>query len=203
MQLPVYKQDIPSLQSTLHLQAKKLFLSTEKELNRNMRVAIFISVMLLVCCLSTDAWWGRRSRRSRRTVNAGVRVNNGQPTLEGSWTHHGENWDGSVTGSVDRSGNWQVGASATWHLKKRSVELHGNRYNVTLQVDPCNFKSYDDDRDGRISKEEFYAVFGENEKTDALFDDLDYPIADGVIEIEEFYELAPVTITECVDVDEE
>ncbi|XP_045186872.1 uncharacterized protein LOC123544858 [Mercenaria mercenaria] len=203
MQQSVYKQDIPSLQSTLHLQAKKLFLSTEKELNRNMRVAIFVSVMLLVCCLSTDALWGRRRRRSSRTVNANVRVNNGQPTLEGSWTHQGDNWESSVTGSVDPSGNWNVGVGATWHFKKRSVELHGNRYNVTLQVDPCNFKSYDDDRDGIISKEEFYAVFGENEKTDALFDDLDYPTADGVIEIEEFYELAPVTITECADVDEE
>ncbi|XP_053389675.1 uncharacterized protein LOC128552657 [Mercenaria mercenaria] len=164
-----------------------------------MRVAIFVSVMLLVCCLSTDAWWGRRRRHSRRTVSANVSVKNGQPTLEGSWTHKGDKWESSVTGSIDPSGNWNIGIGATWHFKKRSVESQEHHYNVTLQTDPCNFKTYDDDRNEEITKEEFYDVFGQNEMTDALFDDLDYPTADGVIEIEEFYERAPVTITACVD----
>ena len=49
----------------------------------------------------------------------------------------------------------------------------GDKYNVTIRLDPCFFPSYDLDRNGVFAKEELLTIFGNNEKADALFASLD------------------------------
>ena len=46
-------------------------------------------------------------------------------------------------------------------------------YAITLPADPCDFQTYDLNKDGEISKEEFDAVLGVQDESDALFTELD------------------------------
>ncbi|XP_045185995.1 uncharacterized protein LOC123543997 isoform X2 [Mercenaria mercenaria] len=97
------------------------------------------------------------------------------------------------------------------HRRKRSLDnqerdqienADRNRtYSITLQGDPCNFDTYDDNRDGTITKGELEAILCINEVTDALFSDLNAITDDGVIKPDEFIVIAPMIITDCFSSD--
>ncbi|XP_045188003.2 uncharacterized protein LOC123545759 [Mercenaria mercenaria] len=139
--------------------------------------AIFITTILLASCLPSDAFLFRRRRNSATASSSSI--TNCYCTM--------------VKGNL-------VGTDTP--LRKRSVEMSGNRYDVRFQVDPCNFKTYDIDQNLEITKSELHDIFGDDEKVNALFKALDSPIVDGVIEAEEFYSMAPETIVACADYDE-
>ncbi|XP_045185915.1 uncharacterized protein LOC123543912 [Mercenaria mercenaria] len=91
--------------------------------------------------------------------------------------------------------------SSNTHGKRhtRSVQKNGANYSIMLRADPCSFNTYDIDEDGAITKEEFNALLGINEETDALFIDLNLMTDDGnsVIKPDEFYTMVPLIITDC------
>ncbi|XP_060580473.1 uncharacterized protein LOC132737229 [Ruditapes philippinarum] len=165
-----------------------------------MRVILIVTVMLAVCCMSTNAWWSRRRGSTARSeVRTNVRINNnGAPSGSGTWTRTGDNWETSVTGNVDANGNWGVGASATWRFKRSDDVNDQQLYNVSLKVDPCNFITYDVDKNDEIILGEMHAIFGDNEMALSLFLDLDENES-GAIELEEFYQQAPKFIAACVN----
>jgi hypothetical protein len=80
---------------------------------------LLISAILLACCVSTNARYNDQFR-------AGANINNGVPSLSGSWTRTGSNWETSVHGSVSGNGNWGVGVSVGWRFKRGvgSVRVH-------------------------------------------------------------------------------
>ncbi|XP_045185951.2 uncharacterized protein LOC123543953 [Mercenaria mercenaria] len=72
-------------------------------------------------------------------------------------------------------------------------------YRITLQGDPCNFSTYDNNGDGVITKEEMQVILCSTVETDALFADLDILEGDGEIMSEEFNATAPQIITNCFE----
>ncbi|XP_045187395.2 uncharacterized protein LOC123545149 [Mercenaria mercenaria] len=167
-----------------------------KGMNVIMKITCMIMILLSYCYWSVDSC-GRGRGRTSVGVTGQARRNYGR--IHGTVTHEWDRGSAHVGGGVDTNGNWGVEAGVEFRFRKRSVQSH---YNITLKVDPCNFYTYDDDRDGTIVKEELHAIFGNNEKTNALFKDLDITPGDGYIAEEEFYAMAPVIIAECLDTDE-
>ena len=80
--------------------------------------------MLVVLLCSVEGWWSRRRRRGRWTTDARVNVGNtGVPSVSGSATYKGKNWEVTGSGSIDANKNWNVGVGATWRFKKRNMQV--------------------------------------------------------------------------------
>ncbi|XP_053394198.1 uncharacterized protein LOC123545147 [Mercenaria mercenaria] len=182
-----------------------------------MKTGISTVVLVFASCCAANGWFfgpSRRSdyprfpnyvRRSFSSPSGRTTFDVGQYDIDDfyrTWAgleHREDNWNSSITGTIDNDGNFGFGARFSMEFRKRSAKWNGNHYNITLYVDPCNFFTYDDDRDGVIVKDELRAIFGDNEKTDALFEDLDVTKDDEGINPEEFYAMAPMIIADCLD----
>ncbi|XP_053398096.1 uncharacterized protein LOC128556584 isoform X2 [Mercenaria mercenaria] len=83
--------------------------------------------------------------------------------------------------------------------RKQNVNGDGNRtYSITIrECDPCNFNTYDGDRDGKITMEELQAILCIKRETSALFADIDVIPEDGVINTNEFFSMVPLVVPEC------
>ncbi|XP_053394194.1 uncharacterized protein LOC128555561 [Mercenaria mercenaria] len=166
-----------------------------------MKITCVLVILLSSCFWSADSnEWLADSDESRPhtlEVRGNYDFTTGYGRLGGRYTY---SWDdpGSfyMGGSIDTNADWRLEFGFEFEIRKKSVQWH---YNITLRVDPCNFHTYDDNRDGAIVKEELHAIFGNHEKTDDLFKDLDITTGDGYIAKEEFYAMAPVIIAECLD----
>ncbi|XP_060575060.1 uncharacterized protein LOC132732599 [Ruditapes philippinarum] len=161
--------------------------------NKQMDIEIKIILLLSTCVLLVNTC----GRGGRHSVGARVHGNQHRQTFHGRYDYMEKTWGGHVGGSVDNRGNWRVEAGVKIPVGKRSVQSHENRYNVTLNVDPCFFVIYDLDKNGEFSKDELQTIFGKDEKANALFADLDTDPSDGVITEEEFMTMAPLMISSC------
>ncbi|XP_060575062.1 uncharacterized protein LOC132732602 [Ruditapes philippinarum] len=94
--------------------------------------------------------------------------------------------------NLDRDWEAEVGIEYRFRRSAQSP-----RFNVTLHVDPCSFLAYDLNRNGEFSKDELSAIFGKDEKPNALFAGLDMDPNDGVITEEEFLAMGPLIIADC------
>ncbi|XP_060580049.1 uncharacterized protein LOC132736844 [Ruditapes philippinarum] len=133
-------------------------------------------------------------------LGAELDIYNGVPSLTGRYTAtFDDTFATSVHGTVDTYGNWLVGAYLGWRFKRNAA---GKKlYSVSFQIDPCNFITYDIDRNDEIVLGEMHAIFGDSEIALRLFIDMDEN-GNRVIEKEEFYNQAPQFIKECSVLDQ-
>ncbi|XP_060566510.1 uncharacterized protein LOC132725407 [Ruditapes philippinarum] len=171
-----------------------------------MKVTVFLVVMLVVGCLSTDDILRRGSDSNSKTkrwdhsFNTKFGRENGVPYITGEYTLGHDNFETSIHGTVSGNGNWEVGASVEWRFK-RNAKTNGKKlYNVSFQIDPCDFVTYDLDKNDEIVLGEMHAIFGDSEMALRLYIDMDGN-GNAVIEKEEFYRQAPQFIKECTVLD--